>query len=594
MASFAFYLFYHSLNISQSEKPITNNNSPKVNGETEKKEKQKNTEIQNKKEQEQEQEPFKIIYITVNSNEIEDSIFNFNEKEIDDENEKEFDFDLGSQKKSKETKTFLSKNDYKYLKEKAFEKLSNLPVGILATDEITKDGDFEKMNEIRQEFLHVWDNYKKYAWGYDQYKPKTKQPQYTLHLGSLIVNNLDTLLIMGMEKEYLEAREWVQNDLQFNSDAMISSSEAVLQILGGLLSAYHLSNYDELYLNKAIELSEKLLSVVFNDDKTGFPAPFVNLFNGEIEYFRDGSEKKYKLEELGSFQLEFSYLSRITGDIKYRNAAIKILKTLKELDNARGAQYLLKNEINTDGEFSGYINLDKKSRVYYEYLLKLWVLEGEKDNSKIRNYFDRTMEKLIERMIVRSRFDTRRFTFVGELKEKNNIVFLTNNMHQISCFAGAMFILASQTKTGQFPTYYQIAKEITDTCYQMYHTTKTGLSGEKVEFTTSEINHFNQKQVLRPQTIESIFYLWRYTNNENYREMGWEIYKNVKKLCKSEFGYSSLKGVNEDDPQQLDLMYYFFLSQTLKYFYLLFSPSSFLSLNSFVFNAAAHPLPIYR
>lgn len=37
----------------------------------------------------------------------------------------------------------------------------------------------------------------------------------------------------------------------------------------------------------------------------------------------------------------------------------------------------------------------------------------------------------------------------------------------------------------------------------------------------------------------------------------------------------------------------FFLGETLKYFYLLFSEDSLIPLDSFVFNTEAHPLPIF-
>jgi hypothetical protein len=37
----------------------------------------------------------------------------------------------------------------------------------------------------------------------------------------------------------------------------------------------------------------------------------------------------------------------------------------------------------------------------------------------------------------------------------------------------------------------------------------------------------------------------------------------------------------------------FFLAETLKYLYLLFSPDDFIPLESYVFNTEAHPLPVF-
>jgi mannosyl-oligosaccharide alpha-1,2-mannosidase len=96
--------------------------------------------------------------------------------------------------------------------------------------------------------------------------------------------------------------------------------------------------------------------------------------------------------------------------------------------------------------------------------------------------------------------------------------------------------------------------------------------------------------ILRPETVESLFYLWRLTGNKTYQEWGWNIFQAFEKNSRVESGYVGLKDVNTGAKD--NKMQSFFLAETLKYLYLLFSPSSVISLDEWVFNTEAHPLKI--
>ena len=103
--------------------------------------------------------------------------------------------------------------------------------------------------------------------------------------------------------------------------------------------------------------------------------------------------------------------------------------------------------------------------------------------------------------------------------------------------------------------------------------------------------------ILRPETIESYFLMWRLTKDQKYRDWGWEMVQALDKSCKVEGGYSGVRNVyqienvevggNKDDVQQS-----FFLAETLKYLYLLFSDDDLIDLKLWVFNTEAHPLPV--
>jgi mannosidase alpha-like ER degradation enhancer 2 len=89
---------------------------------------------------------------------------------------------------------------------------------------------------------------------------------------------------------------------------------------------------------------------------------------------------------------------------------------------------------------------------------------------------------------------------------------------------------------------------------------------------------------LRPEIIESAYYLWRATHDPRYREMGRVFFDALVKYCRTDNGYTTLKSVVTKEKG--DLQHSFFLAESLKYLYLLFSPDRDLG----VFNTEAHPL----
>jgi len=62
--------------------------------------------------------------------------------------------------------------------------------------------------------------------------------------------------------------------------------------------------------------------------------------------------------------------------------------------------------------------------------------------------------------------------------------------------------------------------------------------------------------------------------------------------CKVEGGYSGVRNVYQVGGQKDDVQQSFFLAETLKYLYLLFSDDDLISLDQWVFNTEAHPLPV--
>jgi mannosyl-oligosaccharide alpha-1,2-mannosidase len=142
-----------------------------------------------------------------------------------------------------------------------------------------------------------------------------------------------------------------------------------------------------------------------------------------------------------------------------------------------------------------------------------------------------------------------------------------------------------------------------ETCYQFYQRTPTKLAPEIIRMGTNANDDFHvdpsaKHNLLRPETVESLFVLYRITRDPKYREYGWNIFQAFKKHARiPEGGYSSLRDVtnpNAGSHNWSDKTESFWFAETLKYFYLLFSDESVIPLDDYVFNTEAHPLPVLK
>lgn len=442
--------------------------------------------------------------------------------------------------------------------------------------------DVERRQKVKEAMIHAWSSYEKYAWGHDELQPQSKKGIDSFGgLGATLVDALDTLYIMGLDEQFQRAREWVANSLDFNKDYDASVFETTIRVVGGLLSAYDLSG-DKVFLEKARDIADRLLPAW--NTPTGIPYNTINLVHGNAHNpgWTGGDSI---LADSGTEQLEFIALSHRTGDPKYQQKAENVIAQLNKTFPDDG---LLPIYISPDRGTGSYstITFGAMGDSFYEYLLKVWI-QGNK-TSAVRNYremWEKSMKGLLS--LVRKTTPSS-FTY---LCEKNGDS-LSDKMDELACFAPGMLALGS---SGYGPDdsqkIFTLAEELAWTCYNFYQSTPTKLAGENYFFRPGEdMSVGTSWNILRPETVESLFYLWRFTGNRTYREWGWNIFQAFEKNSRIETGYVGLKDVNTGVKD--NMMQSFFLAETLKYLYLLFSPSSVISLDEWVFNTEAHPLKI--
>uniref|UniRef100_A0A0K0FJE2 alpha-1,2-Mannosidase n=1 Tax=Strongyloides venezuelensis TaxID=75913 RepID=A0A0K0FJE2_STRVS len=448
-----------------------------------------------------------------------------------------------------------------------------------------------RQKAVRDAFKHAWKNYKKYAWGEDTLRPISKKPSDWMSLGLTIVDSLDTLLIMNLAEEYNEAREWVENNLSFEHDKYVNFFETTIRVLGGLLSTYHLTG-DELFKEKATIIGGRLLGAIENS-KSGIPMSDVNLKTKESKDPSWGTGSS--LSEVTSVQLEFRDLSRITGNKTFEELTFNVNKIIHD-DGCNAHDGLCTMFIDPDtGKFlgGGTITLGARTDSFYEYLFKQWIQTGM-TNDMLRDDFVRAMESVKKNLIKYS--VPNNYLYIGELINGDSF---SPKMDHLVCFLAGTLALAQ--KNGLSDDYLEIGKKLGETCHLFYNN-PTGLGPEIAHFHEKEgkeqdiyIKPLDAHSLLRPETVEGWFYLYRITGNKKYQDWAWDMFQAIEKYAKLEFGYSSVSNVKKIPVTYKDMMESFFLSETLKYLYLILSDNQdILPLDKWVFNTEAHPLPIYN
>uniref|UniRef100_A0A8C0SEZ2 alpha-1,2-Mannosidase n=1 Tax=Canis lupus familiaris TaxID=9615 RepID=A0A8C0SEZ2_CANLF len=449
----------------------------------------------------------------------------------------------------------------------------------------------ERQRAVIDAFRHAWAGYRKFAWGHDELKPVSRSFSEWFGLGLTLIDALDTMWILGLKKEFEEARKWVSKKLRFQKDVDVNLFESTIRILGGLLSAYHLSG-DELFLRKAEDFGNRLMPAFQTPSK--IPYSDVNIGTGAAHPPRWTSDST--VAEVTSIQLEFRELSRLTGSKKFQEAAEEVTRHVHSLSGKKDG--LVPMFINThSGLFThmGVFTLGARADSYYEYLLKQWIQGGKQETQLLEDYLE-AIEGIRRHLLRRS--EPRKLTFVGELAHGR----FSAKMDHLVCFLPGTLALGAHH--GLPADHMELARALMDTCYQMNRQMETGLSPEIVHFNLYPQNDHKDVQVkpadrhnlLRPETVESLFYLYRLTGDRKYQDWGWEILQSFNTYTRvPSGGYSSISNVQDPlNPQPRDKMESFFLGETLKYLYLLFSDDpDLLSLDTYVFNTEAHPLPIW-
>ncbi|ETN66213.1 endoplasmic reticulum mannosyl-oligosaccharide 1,2-alpha-mannosidase [Anopheles darlingi] len=447
----------------------------------------------------------------------------------------------------------------------------------------------DRQRAVIEAFKHSWKGYKEYAWGHDNLKPISMGFSDWFGLGLTIVDSLDTLYIMDLQDEFDEARAWVEKYLKFDGNREVNLFEVTIRVVGGLLSAYHLSG-DRMFLDKAIDLGNRLLPCF--DSPSGIPFSDVNI--GSLTAHAPKWSPDSSTSEVATIQLEFRDLSRTSDNPVFEKVAARVNLKIHELDKNEGLVPIFINA-NT-GQFRNFatVSLGARADSYYEYLLKQWLQTGKKKDDYLIEDYQLSMRGVMNQLVRTT--PNEKHLYIGELINGKDF---KPKMDHLTCYLPGTLLLGY--KNGMPKTHLRLATDLLETCYQTYMKQPTQLAPEITYFNVngeSETDIYvktnDAHNLLRPEFIESLYYFYAITGNRTYQDMGWTIFEAFNRYTKVKNGYTSIGNVKSPlNTRPRDMMESFWLGETLKYFYLLFSDDrNEIDLDKYVFNTEAHPLPI--
>jgi hypothetical protein len=204
---------------------------------------------------------------------------------------------------------------------------------------------------------------------------------------------------------------------------------------------------------------------------------------------------------------------------------------------------------------------------YYEYLLKAARLFGDKDCERMWE----SSLKALNRYVAD---DTSTGLWCGEV-DMNTGVRTATQFGALDAFFPATLALSGDIDR---------ARRLEDSSYKMW--TTFGIEPEKIDYTTLKIVQPGYE--LRPEIIESAFYLYCFTKDPRYLQMGQTFFDSLVKYTRNDVAYAALS--DAEKKTQRDDMESFFFAETLKYLYVLLGPPNTINLKTTVLNTEAHPL----
>ncbi|KAA1469131.1 seven-hairpin glycosidase [Dentipellis sp. KUC8613] len=494
-----------------------------------------------------------------------------------------------------------------------------------------------RADQVRDAFVHAYSAYQEHAARHDELLPLSHGAVNNFNgWGLSVVESLDTMWIMGLDEAFDEGVAFVANvTFSLDADKFAPFFETVIRYLGGLLSAYSLSN-DPLLLARADDLGGMMLPAF--STASGLPMFAVNTVNGKTQ---GGWRPGVTLwAEALSCQMEYKYLAFLTGRKDYYTKVENVMKRMYAT-NLTATDGLFPTMWNTkSGEpMPSQLSVGAFADSAYEYILKQWLLTGRTE-TKARDLYIRSANGIISNLLYLT--PTRNLLYVTDTSSTDATP--SHTFEHLSCFLPGMLALGAATvplSPVDKERHMWAAEGLAQTCWLTYADSTTGLgpdevvmqpwlttsagkteqagrwlthlaaweaggrvggggvppglrntapeqNAERMEYTARKTSY-----LLRPETVESFYVLWRTTGDPVWRERGWAVFEAIQRSALVSAGYASVTDVYNGAGPKKNEMPSYFLAETLKYLYLLFTDEELIPLDRWVFNTEAHPLPVF-
>ncbi|KAK2593628.1 hypothetical protein QQS21_008676 [Conoideocrella luteorostrata] len=481
---------------------------------------------------------------------------------------------------------------------------------------------------VRDTFVKCWNSYKQHAWKADELAPVSggKHDPFGGWAATL-VDSLDTLWIMDLESEFLEAVEAATSiDFTHTELSEVNVFETTIRYLGGFLSAYDLS-HDVRLLRKAVQVGEMLYKACDTPNRMPITRWDIHAaVRGEKQ-----SASSSLVAEIGSLSMEFTRLSQLTGDAKWYDAIKRITDVLADQQSSTELPGLWPLVVNTKDQIfndGSLFTLGAMADSVYEYLPKMSALMGGQE-TVYQTMYEKAIDAAIKHTIFRPMLPNNDDILMsGIAHTSDNAVTLQPQGQHLVCFLGGLLALggklfsrkqdlhvAEKLVDGCTWTYRAFPRHIMPETFSMvpcpshepcewnatlwkshvsdkkpHETADNTIAKERLPAGFSEIS--DRRYILRPEAIESVFVLYRVTRRQDLLESAWDMFTSINSTTNTALANSAVWDVTvdeHDNPGMADSMESFWLGETLKYFYLMFSEESLVSLDEWVFNTEAHP-----
>jgi mannosyl-oligosaccharide alpha-1,2-mannosidase len=506
----------------------------------------------------------------------------------------------------------------------------------------------DQLAQIKANFTHAWTSYRNRAWGRDELSPLSGGGADSLGgWAATAIESLDTLWLMGMKTEF-EATVNALVGLEFGAQTLSSNGrwlrlgdgevdvfELTTRILGGLLSAFEISGlrYPTL-LRKAIELGDMLL-VAF-DTPSHMPVSPWNLRRAKAGRAYQVADDT-ATGEMAAVMLEFTKLSQLTGDGRYFNAIAQVVDRLAE-DQDRSQMAGLWPATTSrppDREYHEQtFDIAGRLGAAYDALPKMFLLlDGGRAALTFRDMYVKALASLDRQVFYRPMTNGDiDILLAGEAVASGTITRTEPHVRHSSCLAGGMVALAS--RTFDLDHDMNTARRLLGGCLWAYGNSPGGLAAEafrtvacssdakescswnetawldevklrdddeaemiqgklyRLRLTPGFTAWADTRHLLGPETISSLFTLYRLTGDEVLREWGWRLFETVVRYTSTVYGHASLDDVTAGHPglSKTDAMDSWWLGGTLKLFWLLFEDPDALSLDEWLLNSKGHAM----
>jgi mannosyl-oligosaccharide alpha-1,2-mannosidase len=486
---------------------------------------------------------------------------------------------------------------------------------------------------VKTTFERCWKAYKEHAWKQDELLPISGSSKTTFGgWGATLVDSLDTLWIMNLKTEFQEAIEAV-TDIDFApGSGELNMFETTIRYLGGLLAAYDLTDCkDSRLLQKAMELGDMIYTSF--DTPNRMPITRWNAKKAAAGEEQEAASQGI-IAELASFSLEFTRLSQLTGDMRYYDAVTRVTAVLAAQQNSTKIPGLWPVGINVqepDLTQDTLFSLGAMADSAYEYLAKTYQLLSSSTvvASQYATMYTTAMDAVISHLLFRPKTpDNADILMPASVRiDASGTIIQDHTAQHLVCFVGGMLALGSRLIGNT--THLSYARKVTDACTWSYTHAPNGIMPEIFRMTpcpshqpcgydnvTATAQQFpgfesviDARYMLRPEAIESVFYMYRITGERRYQDIAWSMFEAIERRTRTMLANAAIRDVTrktgakeaselrrgagggyEDGELELeDSMESFWLAETLKYFYLVFSEPELCSLDEWVFNTEAHP-----